>query len=257
MRILLPFAVFALPLLAACQERYDHVSHPIPYSVGYGDYDNDPDKAKAVAPPFMDPAIQSPLSFVVTANDGKPYALSQHLGQVVMIVNTASKCGLTPQYAGLEATYLKYKDQGFTIVAFPANNFNEQEPGDDAKIRLFCSNKYNVTFPLMGKVSVGGDDICPLYQFLTSENPYPEARDAKLAKKGPIEWNFAKFLVDRNGRVVARFKPQVDPRDPVVVAEIEKYLKESAKEAAKKEAKDEAEKEVKEKAKEETKEKTK
>lgn len=230
MRIPLLAAILsALPLAAACQQRYDHVSHPIPYSAEEYADDNDPDKAKAAPEAYLSPAITSPLAFTLAGNDGKPYPLSQHKGQVVLIVNTASKCGYTPQYAGLEAVYEKYKAQGFTIIAVPADNFNHQEPGDDFAIRSFCTKKYKVSFPLMAKVSVAGDDICPLYQFLTSKTPYATDREALLAFKGPIPWNFTKFLVDRSGKVVARFQPAQDPREKEVTGAIEKCLAEKAK----------------------------
>lgn len=218
-------ALAGITTLMACQTRYDHVSHPIPYDVAKDAKDDAPE-ATAGAERFISPAIQSPLSFILTDNAGKPYPLKQHLGQVVLIVNTASQCGLTPQYAGMEEVYKKYKGQGFTVIAVPANNFNGQEPGTDGEIRAFCTDKYHTTFPLMAKASVKGADICPLYQFLTSTTAHKDAHETNLSLKGDIEWNFAKFLVDRNGKVIARFKPNVDPRKPEVVAAIEKALAE-------------------------------
>jgi len=133
------------------------------------------------------------------------------------MVNVASKCGYTPQYSALESTYEKYKDQGFVILGFPANNFGAQEPGTNAEIKTFCSTKYNVTFPMFSKISVKGSDTAPLYQFLT------EKANPTLA--GEIKWNFTKFLVDRNGKVVQRFEPAVTPDSPEVLAAIEKLLK--------------------------------
>jgi glutathione peroxidase len=130
----------------------------------------------------------------------------------VLIVNVASRCGFTPQYAGLEALYEKYKDRGFVILGFPANNFGGQEPGTNEEIKTFCSSKYNVTFPMYSKISVKGDDKAPLYQFLT-------------ATGGEIQWNFTKFLVDKNGKVVARFEPKVTPESPEVAEAIEKALR--------------------------------
>jgi glutathione peroxidase len=158
--------------------------------------------------------VKSPLDFSLESIDGKPYALNQHKGQVVMIVNVASKCGLTPQYKALEEVYAKYKDKGLTIIGVPANEFGAQEPGTNAEIKEFCSTKYNVTFPMMSKVVVKGDGICPLYDYLTNKSPKP----------GPIAWNFAKFLVDRQGNVIDRFDPKVPPSDPKVTEAIEKAL---------------------------------
>jgi glutathione peroxidase len=136
----------------------------------------------------------------------------------VLIVNVASRCGFTPQYAGLEALYEKYKDRGFVILGFPANNFGGQEPGTNEEIKTFCSSKYNVTFPMYSKISVKGDDKAPLYQFLTDQQANP-------ATGGEIQWNFTKFLVDKNGKVVARFEPKVTPESPDVAGAIEKALR--------------------------------
>jgi glutathione peroxidase len=149
--------------------------------------------------------------FTLNSIDGKPAPLSAYQGKVVLIVNVASRCGFTPQYAGLEALYEKYKDRGFVILGFPANNFGGQEPGTNEEIKTFCSSKYNVTFPMYSKISVKGDDKAPLYQFLT-------------ATGGEIQWNFTKFLVDKNGKVVARFEPKVTPESPDVAGAIEKAL---------------------------------
>ena len=144
--------------------------------------------------------------------------LANFQGKVMLIVNVASKCGFTPQYEGLEAVYEKYKDQGFVIVGFPANNFMAQEPGTNEEIKTFCSTKYNVKFPLYSKISVKGDDKAPLYQFLTDQAANPRTG-------GEIKWNFTKFLVDRNGKVVARFESPVKPESPEVTSAIEKALK--------------------------------
>jgi glutathione peroxidase len=151
--------------------------------------------------------------FTLNSIDGKPGPLSAYQGKVVLIVNVASRCGFTPQYAGLEALYEKYKDRGFTILGFPANNFGGQEPGTNEEIKTFCSSKYNVTFPMYAKISVKGDDKAPLYQFLTA------------ATGSEIQWNFTKFLVDKNGKVVARFEPKVTPESPEVAEAIEKALR--------------------------------
>jgi glutathione peroxidase len=156
--------------------------------------------------------------FTMNSIDGQPMPLQNFHGKVMLIVNVASKCGFTPQYEGLEAVYEKYKDQGFVIVGFPANNFMAQEPGTNEEIKTFCSTKYNVKFPLYSKISVKGDDKAPLYQFLTDTNANPNTG-------GEIKWNFTKFLVDRNGKVIARFESPVKPESPEVTAAIEKALK--------------------------------
>jgi glutathione peroxidase len=144
-------------------------------------------------------------------------SLKNYSGKVVLLVNVASRCGFTPQYAGLEAVYEKYKDRGLVIVGIPANNFAQQEPGTNEEIKKFCSTKYNVSFPMMAKVSVLGDDETPLYQFLTSKSANPQIG-------GDIKWNFTKFLFDRNGKPVARFEPAVTPDSPEVTAALEATL---------------------------------
>ena len=169
----------------------------------------------ADAAPSTQPA--SPLEYKVKDIDGKDYDLSQLKGKVVMFVNVASKCGFTPQYKGLEEIYETYKDKGLVIVGFPANNFNHQEPGTEAEIKQFCTSKYNVTFPMMSKISVKGDDKHPLYKYLTEE---PTAGDFK----GDIGWNFTKFLIDRKGNVYARFGSRTKPDDKQLVEAIEKGL---------------------------------
>jgi glutathione peroxidase len=158
------------------------------------------------------------LDFTLNSLDGKPAPLADYRGKVVLIVNVASKCGYTPQYTGLEKIYEKYKDQGFVILGFPANNFGGQEPGTNEEIKTFCSSKYQVTFPMYSKVSVKGADSTPLYQFLTDKQSNP-------ATAGEIKWNFTKFLVDRNGKVIARFEPAITPESADVTGAIEKALK--------------------------------
>ena len=145
--------------------------------------------------------------YTVKTIDGSPESLSSFKGKTVLIVNVASKCGYTPQYAGLQKLYTKYKDRGFVILGFPANNFGAQEPGTNAEIKTFCSRTYNVTFPMFSKVSVKGDDKAPLYQFLTEQSP-------NASTHGDIKWNFTKFLVGRDGKIVARFEPDVTPESP-------------------------------------------
>jgi glutathione peroxidase len=157
------------------------------------------------------------LDFTLNSIDGKPAPLSQYQGKVVLIVNVASRCGFTPQYTGLEKIYEKYKDQGFVILGFPANNFGAQEPGTNEEIKTFCSSKYSVTFPMYSKISVKGADIHPLYAFLTDKQSNP-------ATGGDIKWNFTKFLVGKDGKVIARFESAVTPESPEVTAAIEKAL---------------------------------
>jgi glutathione peroxidase len=160
---------------------------------------------------------KSIYDFTMRTIDGDHVSLKSYQGKVVLLVNVASKCGFTPQYAGLEALYEKYKDRGLVIVGVPANNFMSQEPGTDEEIKKFCSNKYNVTFPMMSKVSVLGDDKTPLYVFLTGKETDPQFA-------GDIKWNFTKFLFDRNGNPVARFEPNVTPDSTQVTAAIESAL---------------------------------
>jgi glutathione peroxidase len=155
--------------------------------------------------------------FTMKSIDGQPVSLKTYSGKVVLLVNVASRCGFTPQYAGLEALYEKYKDRGLVIVGIPANNFGSQEPGTNDEIKKFCSSKYNVSFPMMAKVSVLGDDKTPLYQFLTDKSQDPQFG-------GDIKWNFTKFLVDRKGNLVARFEPNVTPDSAEVQTAIESAL---------------------------------
>lgn len=155
--------------------------------------------------------------FTMNSIDGEPAPLSKFHGKVVLLVNVASRCGFTPQYTALEKIYEQYQDRGFVIVGIPANNFGGQEPGTDQEIKTFCSAKYNVTFPMMAKVSVKGDDQTPLYQFLTDKMANPSTG-------GDIQWNFTKFLIDPEGHPVARFEPKITPDSPEVTAAIEKQL---------------------------------
>ncbi|MBN2492165.1 MAG: glutathione peroxidase [Planctomycetes bacterium] len=150
-----------------------------------------------------------------TAITGEPRSLGGFRGQVLMIVNTASRCGFTGQYAGLERIYQQYRDRGFVIVGFPCNQFLGQEPGSDAEILAFCQDTYGVSFPLSEKIEVAGPGKHPLYAFLTR---------AGAAFPGKISWNFTKFLVDREGTVVARFGPSTNPESAEVRAAIERVL---------------------------------
>jgi len=159
------------------------------------------------------------LACLAAPADGAEVALSKYQGKVLLIVNTASQCGLTPQYEGLEALYEKYKGEGLEVLAFPANEFGKQEPGTDEQIKEFCTSKYHVTFPVFSKIVVKGQGIHPLYSYLTSESTNP-------GHSGEIGWNFAKFLVDRKGEVIARFDPKVTPESDEVVKAVEKALAE-------------------------------
>ncbi len=147
---------------------------------------------------------QSLYDFTVKDAQNKPYALSQHKGHPVLIVNVASKCGFTPQYEGLEALYKKYKDQGLVILGFPCNQFGGQEPGSNEEVQQFCQLNYGVSFPVLGKIDVNGDGADPLYEFLKSEAP------GLLGIKA-IKWNFTKFLVNKDGRPIDRFAPTTEP----------------------------------------------
>ncbi|MEP6945264.1 MAG: glutathione peroxidase [Acidobacteriota bacterium] len=163
--------------------------------------------------PADPPKEKSMYEFTMKDIDGNPVKLDTYKGKVVMIVNVASKCGYTPQYEGLEAIYEKYKDQGFVILGFPANNFMGQEPGSEAEIKEFCSSKYKVTFPMFAKISVKGTDQHPLYTFLTNKQSDP-------GFDGDISWNFNKFLTDRSGKVIARFGSADTPDSEKVAAAI-------------------------------------
>ncbi len=156
--------------------------------------------------------------FTLDSIDGTPAPLAAYQGKVLLLVNVASKCGFTPQYAGLEKLYLQYKDRGLVILGFPANNFGAQEPGTNAEIKSFCSRTYNVTFPMYAKTSVKGDDINPLYKFLTDKSANPSTG-------GEIRWNFTKFLVDKDGKVIARFESKVTPDSSDLTQAIENALR--------------------------------
>ncbi len=173
--------------------------------------------AFALAEDKGDKKVPAVLNFKMKGLDGKEMDLSQFQGKVVLIVNVASQCGNTPQYKGLQELYDKYGKEGFVILGVPANEFGKQEPGTDAEIAEFCSSKYRVTFPMLSKVVVKGEGICPLYKYLTSKDT-----DPKFA--GDVEWNFAKFLIGKNGEIVNRFKPREKPEmiAPAIEAELKK-----------------------------------
>jgi len=169
-------------------------------------------------PAKSDPAPA--LNFEVKDIDGKPVNLAKaHKGKVLLVVNTASQCGYTPQYRGLESLYGKYKAKGFEVLAFPANEFGAQEPGSNSEIKSFCSTNYNVTFPLYSKIVVQGAGIHPFYEYLTSKKT-----DPKFA--GDISWNFNKFLINRKGEVIARFESGDGPESAKVTKAIEAALAE-------------------------------
>ena len=167
--------------------------------------------------PTAAPKERSMYEFTMKDIDGNDVKLEEYKGKTALVVNVASKCGLTPQYEGLQELYDKYKDRGFVILGFPANNFMGQEPGTEQEIKDFCSLTYDVTFPMFSKISVKGGDQHPLYTYLTHKETNP-------GFEGDITWNFEKFLIDRNGRTVARFAPKTTPDDPEVVSAIEKTL---------------------------------
>ncbi len=161
--------------------------------------------------------VKSIYDFIVNDIDGKEIKLEQFKGKAMVIVNVASKCGYTPQYEGLQEIYEKYKDEGLVVLGFPANNFRNQEPGSNEEIKQFCRVNYGVTFPMFEKISIKGDDIAPLYKYLTSQETNPEFH-------GEITWNFNKFVIDRNGNIVNRFESNVEPESKQFIEAIESAL---------------------------------
>jgi glutathione peroxidase len=179
----------------------------------------------------MDGATTNPLYAVELQRiDGTRASLADYRGKVLLIVNVASKCGLTPQYDGLEKLYATYRDRGLVVLGFPANNFMGQEPGTDAEIDTFCRSTYGVDFPMFAKISVAGSDQAPLYRLLTEAGVPrqlpPAARPSAVEKRNDkaVRWNFEKFLVSRSGQIVGRFDPDMIPADPILVGAIEKEL---------------------------------
>lgn len=175
----------------------------------------------AAAAAFVYPRMQVPAApkekslydFKLADIDGKEKNLKQYKGKVVLVVNVASKCGLTPQYEALQALYAKYQSKGLVVLGLPANDFAGQEPETNEEIKTFCTSKYNVTFPMFSKISVVGEGMHPLYAWLLNNTD-----------KKPVEWNFAKFLVAKDGRTVTRFASRTAPSDAGLVAEVEKAL---------------------------------
>ena len=161
-------------------------------------------------------AADSPLYAIPLKDiDGKTATLTPYAGKVLLIVNVASKCGNTPQYEGLEALWQKRREQGLVVLGFPSNDFGSQEPGTEDEIKTFCASKYNVSFPLFSKLHVNGAEQHPLYEALSGKNsPFP----------GPVKWNFGKFLIGRDGKVIARFEPGMKPEAPEITAAIDAAL---------------------------------
>ena len=157
------------------------------------------------------------LNFKMNNLAGEEVDLEKYKGKVVMMVNTASECGFTPQYEGLEKMHEKYADQGLVILGFPANEFGKQEPGTDPEIAEFCKNNYNVQFDMFGKVAVAGPKQCALYKFLTSAETNPK-------HAGPVKWNFEKFVISRDGQVVGRYASPIAPDSAQIVKKIETEL---------------------------------
>ena len=154
------------------------------------------------------------LDFKVDSIDGDSVDLHDYEGKVVLVVNVASACGLTPQYSGLQELHEKYGEKGLVVLGFPCNQFGAQEPGTEAEIKKFCSTKYRVTFPMFSKLDVNGDDAAPLYKYLTSQETSPVG-------PGDISWNFEKFLIGRDGKILKRFAPRVTPGDAELIKAIE------------------------------------
>jgi len=155
--------------------------------------------------------------FSATTIDGKSQSLRDYAGKVALVVNVASQCGLTPQYGGLEELYANFKDRGLVVLGFPCNQFGGQEPGTEGEIKTFCETKFGVTFPMFGKIDVNGPNRHPLYAFLTGAATAPDG-------PGDVKWNFAKFLIDRQGKVAARFSPTVAPVSEEIVSALERQL---------------------------------
>jgi glutathione peroxidase len=156
--------------------------------------------------------------FKLKSIDGQDKSLKDYSGHPLLIVNVASRCGLTPQYTALEGLYQRFKGRGLVVLGFPCNDFGAQEPGTEAEIKTFCETNYNVTFPLFGKVHVKGPQRAPLYEYLTTQSTAPDG-------PGDIAWNFAKFLVGKDGKVLARFGPQTTPDAPEILSAIEAATK--------------------------------
>ncbi len=195
--------VLTLGLMAGCNPGYSLAETPD----GSGSVGKE-------GPRLMALQTGSVYAFTLNDIDGEPVSLGQYRGKVLLLVNTASFCGNTPQYGDLQTMYERYRAKGFEVLAFPANNFGQQEPGSNEEIKSFCYTKYSLTFPLFSKISVKGSDQHPLYRYLTEQSPFP----------GEVEWNFQKYLVDRNGTVVARYHHRTKPLSGEIVQGIEREL---------------------------------
>lgn len=165
------------------------------------------------------PVSKYVLDYEMKTIEGKPVRLDEYKGKVILVVNVASKCGLTPQYKGLEALYKEHKDDGLVVIGFPANNFGNQEPGSDEEIAEFCTLNYGVSFPMMSKISVKGKDAHPLYKQLAAQ-PEPVG--------GEPQWNFEKFLINHKGEVVVRHGPRVTPEDPDLIKDIKRLISDAS-----------------------------
>lgn len=190
-----------------------HVLYALPLLIGCS-ANNMETSAKTSTEPTTELATNL-YDFTLTDIDGKPVKLEKYKGKVLLIVNVASKCGLTPQYNGLQKLYSENKDKGLVVLGFPANNFGGQEPGTEEEIKTFCTTNYNVTFPMFSKVSVKGNDTHPLFKWLIASSDRPTEE---------IEWNFAKFLVGRDGKLVKRFSPRETPDSETVKTAVNKAL---------------------------------
>lgn len=171
----------------------------------------------AIQPVLAEKANETVLDHEVKTLEGKKVDLSEYKGKVLLVVNVASRCGATPQYSALQGVYNVYKDDGLVVLGFPCNQFGKQEPGSADQIREFCTQNYGVTFPMMAKIDVNGEDASPFYKELT-------ATETKPKKAGPVGWNFEKFLIGKDGNVAARFGTSTEPDDPEVIAAIKAEL---------------------------------
>lgn len=161
--------------------------------------------------------VPASLNFTMKSLDGKDVKLSDYQGKVILMINTASKCGYTPQYEGLQKLYTKYQEKGLVLLGFPANDFKQQEPGTDAAIAEFCKENYGVTFPMFSKISVLGAEKAPLYKYLTDASNDP-------TKGGEVKWNFEKFLIGKDGKIIGRYRSAVTPQSDEIVKAIEAEL---------------------------------
>ena len=205
------FAGMGLLIIAGCTAGYQFWSSPAQAGPQSSTHSTTPEAFVMAA------QTQTLYDFTLNDIDGKPVSLSQFKGKVLLLVNTASFCGNTPQYSDLETMYEAYRAKGLEILAFPANNFGQQEPGTNEEIKTFCFTKYSLSFPLFSKISVKGTDKHPLYQYLTEQSPFP----------GEVEWNFQKYLVDRKGNVVGRYHHRTKPLNPEIVRDVEQQLAKS------------------------------